>query len=323
MESGREMQSERETRNFEILGQGSEAVCPTVMRTPDKCFEGVCDWPYEPRYVTGLAGYSGMQMHFVDIADANAKRTALCIHGQRTWGFAFRKAVRHLAGYGYRIIIPDLFGFGRSDKPSCVDLYSFEFHRTSIIRLIEELGLGELCLVGFGWGGWISATLPMDMEDRIAGLLLGNALIHTPGNEPWPGFHVWRSMHNAQVDPAVSPVLRAENNVVRGGVARAYDAPFPDSRYKAGIRAFPNLVPLSAEHRTTAVTLRAKQFLSEEWTGKSAIIASDCKIMGHEAMKSVHATIRNAPEMIRVSDRGPLVFEHADQFMPDALEYLI
>lgn len=305
------------------LSPSGRQVLTTALRTPEARFEDLVDWPYLPKYMEDLPGFEGLRLHYVEMGKPTACRTVICIHGQKTWGYAFRKTIEHFISNGYRVIIPDLFGFGRSDKPANDCAYDFNFHRNTIIRLIEKLKLDEFCLAGFDWGGWLAATLPMDLDNRVAGLLLGNTNIHCANHKPWSGFHVWKALHNAQIDPIIGRSIMQENECLTKEEAAAYDAPFPTFRFKAGVRKFPNLVPLSQSHPTAAISERALKFLGYEWTGKTSIVASMDLISGLKAAKQLQAAIQGANNVIKIDSNDTLIFEYADKFMPDALEQLL
>ena len=96
-----------------------------ALRTPDDRFEGLPDWPYAPHYVDDLSGYEGLRVHYVDEGPQNAVRTYLCLHGQPTWSYLYRKMIPVFLDSGARVIAPDWLGFGRSDKPVADDVYTF------------------------------------------------------------------------------------------------------------------------------------------------------------------------------------------------------
>ncbi len=296
----------------------------SVLRTPETRFDDLADWPHAPSYLTDLPGFDGLRLHYVDIGNRQARRTVLCLHGQKTWGDAVRKAFRHFTDHGFRVVAPDLFGFGRSDKPASEHVYDFDFHRNSVLALIKRLDLRNLVVAGFDWGGWIGATLPMAAPDRIDGLLLGNMTLHTPTDEIWAGFHVWRALHNAQLDPAISDALILGNPDMGAEVAHALDAPFPDFRYKAGVRKFPNLIPLTRSNPTTDVTEAAVEYLKERWGGACVLAAGmEDPVLGVRSMKRLRTIIRGAQPVIKLKDAGPLIFEHADAFLSEALDGFI
>ena len=133
-----------------------------VLRTPEARFDGLPDYPFAPNYRNDLAGYPGLRMHYLD-EDVGHSRVALCLHGQPTWSYLYRKMIPGLAASGYRVIAPDMCGFGRSDKPVADAVYTFDFHRQSLIALIRALDLGRITLVCQDWGGLLGLTIPLEM----------------------------------------------------------------------------------------------------------------------------------------------------------------
>jgi pimeloyl-ACP methyl ester carboxylesterase len=111
------------------------------LRTPDERFAFMPTFPYEPHYVDDLPGYEGLRLAYLDEGPADAETTFLCLHGEPTWSYLYRKMIPVFTGAGHRVIAPDLFGFGRSDKPVEDDAYTIDFHRGSLLQIIERLDL--------------------------------------------------------------------------------------------------------------------------------------------------------------------------------------
>src|SRR5262249_45550478 len=144
---------------------------------------------------------------------------------------------------GGRVVAPDFFGFGRSDKPVDETVYDFAFHRDSIIELIRRLDLRHMTLVCQDWGGLIGLTIPMEMADRFERLIVMNTAFGTGDVPLTEGFIAWRAWSNKNPDMAVGRLIKRSCPHLTDAEAAAYDAPFPDARYKAGVRRFPNMVP--------------------------------------------------------------------------------
>lgn len=296
--------------------------CPVSIRTPDARFLGIQDWPYKPNYTEDLGGFSGLRLHYVDEGDKNNRRTALCLHGQKTWSYAFRKAIPHFISDSYRVIAPDLFGFGKSDKIRADDALDFSFHKNTILALIKHLQLDNITIVGFDWGTWLGVALALECPNKVNGLLLGNAMLPQEGFETWPGFHLWKSVQNAQANPAIGTCL-SDDNTLSAGIIAAYEAPFPSAEYKAAIRRFPNMIPTHEVDPLTIGTSKALAYLKTEWRGKSVCVSGQKDTpLAQKRTSQLQANIRNAARLIKVEKAGPLVFEHADKFMPLALENL-
>ena len=133
-----------------------------AMRTPDSAFAAIPDFDFPVRYVDDLPGYEGLRGAFVDAGPADAARTFLCLHGEPSWSFLYRKMIPVFLETGARVVAPDLLGFGRSDKPAREADYSFDFHRNYLLRLVERLDLTRVTLVVQDWGGLLGLTLPVD-----------------------------------------------------------------------------------------------------------------------------------------------------------------
>jgi haloalkane dehalogenase len=137
-----------------------------ALRTPDDRFADLPGFLYPPNYADDLPGYEGLRAHYIDVGSRNARRTFLCLHGEPDWSYLYRKMIPEFLESGARIIAPDFFGFGRSDKPTRVEDYGFHFHRDFLLRLIERLDLRDITLVVADWGGVIGLTLPIDAGFR-------------------------------------------------------------------------------------------------------------------------------------------------------------
>ena len=163
-----------------------------ALRTPEARFEGLPGYPFAPHYRDDLAGYSSLRMHYLDEGAANA-RVALCLHGQPTWSYLYRKMIPGLVSAGYRVIAPDMFGFGRSDKPVEDAAYTFDFHRHSLIAFIRALDIRRVTLVCQDWGGLLGLTIPMEMADRFEALLVMNTTLASCDRPLTKGFIDWRA----------------------------------------------------------------------------------------------------------------------------------
>jgi haloalkane dehalogenase len=282
-----------------------------ALRTPDDRFQGLPGWAYAPSYHQRP---DGLRLHYADIgADTGprTRRTWLCLHGQPTWSYLYRRMVPAFAAND-RVIAPDFLGFGRSDKP--VDgAYSFDLHRQSLIELIEALDLRHIALVVQDWGGLIGLTLPMAMPERFEALLVMNTMLGT-GDEPLgQGFLDWRAFSNRSPDMDVARLMKRSCPHLRDTEAAAYAAPYPDASYKAGVRAFPNLVPDRPDAPGAALSRQAREFWRNAWTGRSLMaIGMKDPVLGPPVMRPLHATIRNCPPPLEIADGGHFLQEWGD-----------
>lgn len=212
-----------------------------VFRTPDERFADLPDFPFEPHYLT--LG-SGLRLHYLDEGPRDG-RPVLLLHGEPTWSYLWRHMIGPIAAAGYRVVVPDLVGFGRSDKPLGRESYSYSGQVAWIREWIDTLGLSGMILGCQDWGSLIGLRLVAEMPERFAAVALTNGGLPA-GQEPPRAFAIWRGF--AKHSPFF-PIGR----IVKSGTRRslspaeiaAYDAPFPTRASKAAARAYPPLVPFA------------------------------------------------------------------------------
>ena len=139
---------------------------PSVLRTPDDRFRALPDVDLEPHYLDNLPGYEGLRCHYLDLGPRNAERTFLCVHGQPTWSYLFRHMIPIFRASGARVVVPDLFGFGRSDKPTEEETYTFSFHPNMLLAFTSRPELTTLTLVGQAWAVLLGPTQPHAIPPR-------------------------------------------------------------------------------------------------------------------------------------------------------------
>lgn len=292
-----------------------------ILRTPDERFADLPGWPYPPRYVDDLPGYDGLRMHYVDEGPRDAPVTFVCLHGEPTWSYLYRRMIPVFSKAGHRVIAPDLFGFGRSDKPADEAAYTFAFHRDALKRFFERFDLLDACLVVQDWGGLLGLTLPMDYPERITRLVVMNTGLGV-GRPAGPGFEAWRAYNAAHPDLDVAALMKRSVPILTEAEAQAYAAPFPDARFKAGVRRFPELVPTRPEMPGTETSLDAAEFLSREWLGESfmAIGLLD-PVLGEPVMRALHRKIRNCSHPLLLEQAGHFVQEWGEEVARAALAH--
>jgi len=271
----------------------------TLIRTPEDRFQALPDFPYPPRYVE----VNGARLHYVDEGRGEA---VLCLHGEPTWSFLYRKMIPPLAAR-CRVLAMDFVGFGRSDKYTAMADYSFALHRDTVIGFIEALDLRDITLVVQDWGGLIGLTVATQMPERFARLVIMNTGLPTGDEPPAEAFARWREFA-AQLGTRL-PVGR----VIRGGLANgqavadeviaAYEAPFPDASYKAGAAAFPLLVPVKPDD-PGAVEMRAARDALSRWTKPALVLFSDGDPITGAARPFFRRLIPSAREQPRVVIKG-------------------
>jgi len=293
---------------------------PEFVRTPDERFASLPRWPYEPRHASDLAGFEGLRMHYVDEGPPDG-HVMLCLHGQPTWGFLYRKMIPVFVEAGLRVVAPDFFGFGRSDKPVDDAVYTWDFHRASLVAFIERLELRRFTLVCQDWGGLLGLTLPLDMPDAIERLLVMNTALAV-GEPPSPGFLRWREYVATQPDFDVGALMRRAVPGLSDAEIAAYQAPFPDRVHRAGVRRFPLIVPIEPGMPGAEPSRRAAAWWKREWRKPTfmAVGATD-PVLGLPAMQRLRAHIQGCPAPLVLKDVGHFVQEAGDRVARAALQH--
>ncbi|MEO1966984.1 haloalkane dehalogenase [Hyphomonas sp.] len=291
-----------------------------ALRTPDDRFASLPGWPYAPHYIDDLPGYEGLRVHYVDEGPEKAVRTYLCLHGQPTWSYLYRKMIPVFLDSGARVIAPDWLGFGRSDKPVADETYTFHFHRNMMIELVKRLGLQNITLVCQDWGGLLGLTLPPDMPERFERLIVMNTAIAT-GASPSEGFDAWKAYSASQPDLDVAALMKRGTPILSDAEAAAYGAPFPDISFKAGVRRFPELVMVAPDMEGVKTSKRAAEWWGREWHGDTfmAVGAAD-PVLGPPVMDVLRGQIRNCPEPIVIEEAGHFVQEWGEPVARAALK---
>jgi pimeloyl-ACP methyl ester carboxylesterase len=292
-----------------------------ILRTPDERFQPLPAFPYAPRYVEDLRGYEGLRLHLVDEGPRDAREVFLCLHGEPTWSYLYRKMIPPFLASGARVVAPDWFGFGRSDKPEDDAVYSFFFHRGTALRLIERLDLRNITLVCQDWGGLLGLTLPMELPERFARVLVMNTGIAI-GRPVSAGFAAWKQFAGTYHDvPVAGLIALSSPGALNPYDAAAYDAPFPDARYKAGVRRFPQLVPVSPEMEGAELGQRARAFFANEWRGESFMaIGLRDPVLGKPVMEELRGVIRGCPPALELPEAGHFVQEWGEPVARAALQ---
>ena len=293
-----------------------------VLRTPPERFADLPGFPWLPQSRGDMPGFSGLSMSYLD-EGPKAVPVFLCLHGQPTWSYLYRRMIPFLLATGSRVVAPDLFGFGRSDKPADEGVYTFDFHRDSLLGFVRALDLSDVTLVVQDWGGLLGLTLPMEVPERFSRLIVMNTALPT-GDVPLPqGFLDWRAFSNGHPDMAIGKLLARACPHLSSAETLAYDAPYPDTRYKAGVRRFPNLVPEFPDSAGAEIGRAARDFWRNEWRGESVMaIGMTDPVLGPPVMRALHRDIRGCPPPLEFAEAGHFVQEWGDKVAPAALAVL-
>ena len=294
-----------------------------ILRTPEARFENLPDYPFAANYVADLPSYPGIHIHYVDAGPRDATKTFLCLHGEPTWSYLYRRMMPVFSAAGHRVVAPDFIGFGKSDKAVDDQVYTFEFHRNMLIELIERLNLKNLVLVCQDWGGLLGLTLPLAFPERFAGLLVMNTTFGSGDVPLSQGFLAWRAWAAKSPDMAVGKLMSRTCPHLTAQEIAAYDAPFPDAKYKAGVRRFPQLVPDHTDAPGAALSRQARDWWKNSWQGKTFMaIGMTDPVLGPSVMRDLEANIRQCPTPFEMPEAGHFVPEWGQAIAENALRVM-
>lgn len=280
-----------------------------VLRTPDERFACLPDFPFAPHYEE----VDGLRIHYLDEGPGDAN-PVLLLHGEPSWSYLYRKMIPVLVAAGHRVLVPDLVGFGRSDKPAEVADYSFQRHMDWMTGWLRALNLRSVTLFGQDWGSLLGLRLAAENQDHFERIVIANGGLPT-GDQKLPlAFYIWRTFARWTPRLPIGLIVRSGcRTKLAPEVMAAYDAPFPDESYKAGARAFPRLVPTTPNDVAAEANRRAWEVL-RAWKKPllTAFSDADPVTRGGErvlqtlvpgAAREGHVTIRGAGHFLQ-EDRG-------------------
>jgi haloalkane dehalogenase len=281
-----------------------------VFRTPDERFENLPGYPYEPRYVE----VGGLRLHHID---EGSGPTVLCFHGEPDWSYLYRHMLAALVGAGHRVVCPDFVGFGRSDKPTEQDWYTYERHCELLTRHLDQIELRDVTVVVQDWGGPIGLRWAVEHSEQVGRLVIMNTGLFT--GRVSRGFMAWREFAERTPDLPIGMIMQGATTTELGpDVLAAYEAPFPTPESKAGAQRFPLLVPLSAEDAGAREMAAVRDALSR-WR-KPALVAfsdSDPVFPYPRSGEAFTQLLPTAGEQVKIEgaahflqeDRGPQIVE--------------
>jgi haloalkane dehalogenase len=237
-----------------------------VFRTPDERFDALPGYDFDPHW----RDVDGLRMHYVD---EGAGEPVVCFHGEPTWAYLYRKIIGPLVAAGHRVIAPDYVGFGRSDKPTERDWYSYDRHVEYVGRLLGELELAEATVVVHDWGGPIGLRWAVENEQHVSRLVvLNTGLFAGQVNE---AFMAWRNFAERNPDLPVGFIIQSATvTELPPEITAAYEAHWPTAESKAGVAQFPLIVPLSESDPGVAEMAAVRERL-ERWEKPALVCFSD------------------------------------------------
>lgn len=281
-----------------------------TVRTPEERFDSLPGYDFDANYTE----IDGMRVHFVDEGDKQAE-TVLMLHGEPSWSYLYRHMIPPITAAGFRAVAPDLPGFGKSDKPVNRSDYTYERHVAWMTAFVEALDLGNITLVCQDWGSLIGLRVAAENEDRFARIVLANGGLPDGSRKMPKAFMVWRTFSQTSPDFPIGRIIQKSTvTELPDDVVAAYDAPFPSSRYKAGARQFPALVPIRPDDPAAAANRSAwktfgrwqKPFLTA-FSDKDPITSGGDRpwqehVPGAKGQR--HTTIRDGGHFLQ-EDKGP------------------
>ena len=293
-----------------------------ALRTPEERFRDLPGYPWQGHYLNDLPALAGLRMHYLDEGPREAARTWLCLHGNPSWSYVYRRMIPEFLAAGDRVVAPDLVGFGKNDKPKRDAAHGFEWHRQVLLEFVERLDLRHVVLVVQDWGGLLGLTMPMDAPERYDGLLVMNTTLGTGDAPLSPGFLAWRDMCAKNPEFDVGRLFARGNPHLSPEECAAYDAPFPDAGHRAALRAFPPMVPARPDANGAAVSRAAREFLATQWQGRTLMaVGAQDPVLGTGVMEALRAQIRGCPEPMVLPQAGHFVQEHGEEIARRAVGY--
>lgn len=232
-----------------------------ILKNDPSDFEGLKEWEYKEHFYTLKTGYGDMNIHYID-EGSSSENTVLLLHGEPDWGYIYRKFIDPLVAAGVRVVVPDLPGFGKSDKLSERSSYTYEKYVNWMETWMKDLELNNITLFGQDWGGLIGLRLVAENEDMFKNVVISNTALPTGDISAGKAFEDWKNYAQTVENFHAGGIIKG--GTVKGldqYVIDAYNAPFPDDSYKEAARHFPMLVPVTPDNPSSQKNREAWEML--------------------------------------------------------------
>ena len=292
----------------------------SILKTDLTLFENLSDWKYKENFTTVMSEFGELDIHFVD-ENSTSDECALLLHGNPTWGYLYRNMIDPLKDNGYRVVVPDLPGFGKSDKFSVRYNYSYEGFVDWMSQFIEKTDLKNITLFCQDWGGLIGLRLATKYSDRFEKIVAANTGLPTGKAPLSEGFAVFREF--LQIKPDLHVAGQVRNGTTKGideNALAAYNAPFPDDDHKQGVRQFPNLVPGTPRTPSAEPNKEAWKIL-RDWNKPFLCAFSDKDPIFSGVENSFYKLIPGCKDMphVTIEDAGHFLQEDQPEACVDAI----
>ncbi|MHA2245659.1 MAG: haloalkane dehalogenase [Candidatus Hodarchaeales archaeon] len=290
-----------------------------IIRTPEERFDNLSDFPFTPKYIE----VNGMRVHYIDEGQGEI---ILCLHGEPTWSYLYRKMIPIFTKAGYRVIAPDFIGFGRSDKFTTLEEYTFQMFKNMLIGFIKILDLNQINVVVQDWGGLIGLRVVSEVPNRFFRLVIMNTGLPA-GRNITDAFISWREYVKNTPDLPVGRVIGiglVNRDILTPDIIKAYEAPFPDETYKAGAIAWPLLVPIHPNDPVVTEMLQARDNM-KKWEKPALIMFSDGDPItrgGDQFFQNLIPSAKKQPEIIIKGAGHFLQEEKGEEIAKHILEFI-
>lgn len=299
------------------------------IRTPESRFQNLYNYNYNPLYVNHLSELDNMRMAYIDVGN-DINGTALCLHGNPTWGYMYRHIVPILVKSGFRVIVPDLIGFGRSDKPIDESWHTIERHHNILKSFVEYLAINNAMLICHDWGGILGLNLLPDLPRTFNRLVIGNTALpsHRLDKKWFKLWNKWVSTNNQIYDfnlalnllPSkyIGPINSMQELLLREEL-HGFMAPYPGPEYKSAFRIFPSLLVKDTDSFIVQQGEKSLSFLKTNWDGQCLIAAGTRDKLFYNSTIDLHNIIKGSHEPLIINS-SHWVFEYGEMIISEALK---